>query len=188
MSAPDGLITCLQCSTLKCYYEYEVQEQGPGNRMVKYQDELHDNIDTWRMFCFHFDCHNCPPSKKLDSLCEKCCHLRLRHIVRCGLYNYFAPENEGNRTRGTGLVFDLGTLEQVRESASHCVMCEVFANVAQAQNKPQALPDHILEIYIDLSKRSLLNVNYSFKLGLRLKDGKAETFITPSPTSLSHTR
>lgn len=46
-----------------------------------------ENIELYRRICFHKACDTCP-SESHDRLCEICKHMRLEHIIRCGLYGY----------------------------------------------------------------------------------------------------
>lgn len=121
--------TCTQCD---CLTDYSPVGKG--------FDRTKEVIDGYRSFCFHEPCERCSQIPDLTSrLCEECAHMRLGHILRCGMYeepslrgkNQDANREAENKLGVCCLRLSLGTLKGLQQRAVRCSVCSMFSTAAE---------------------------------------------------------
>ncbi|PLB39993.1 HET domain-containing protein [Aspergillus candidus] len=121
--------TCTQCD---CLTDYSPVGKG--------FDRTKEVLDGHRSFCFHEKCERCSRVPDLTSrLCEGCAHMRLGHILRCGMYE--EPSSRGksqdanreakNKLGVCCLRLSLGTVKGLQERAKRCSICSMFSSAAE---------------------------------------------------------
>lgn len=165
--SPPGPL-CPLCACLRSFYRYEFEDfQEKGGRS-EIRSDLDKNIDMLRRKFFHSECNeDCSSSREgEDASCEICNHFQFRHLIRCVFTKTAKPRRRGNTWHGIGLIFDLGTLEDVRDRAETCRTCQMLMEPVAWDAKTS--PSAPVELFIDLEKQSFSSDKYSFRMGIRL--------------------
>ena len=131
---------CLLCS---CLIWYEIQNGNP--RSKREWDEVQRR-------CFHEKCRKCP-DVSAESLCEACQHMRLGHILACGLKMQPANQRNGesssipNELGLRRIILRLGSLGDLQQQAGRCTACHAFCQTMSFRGNTKAAAN----IYLTLS-------------------------------------
>ncbi|PYI07195.1 HET-domain-containing protein [Aspergillus sclerotiicarbonarius CBS 121057] len=125
---PDRHAVVESCSFCSCIVSYQFYE------CYWHESDLDKEIQH---FFFHQQCTDCADLSKKESLCEFCEHLRLGHLVRCGMYGDWLKRRfniDDPEGASWGITVSFGKLQDIRQRAEHCESCCIILQTMKSEH------------------------------------------------------